>query len=161
MGYVARVHGLDGELRIALHWAESDALSPGRELELRRGDEVHRAKLVRVRDGGKTFIVRLEGIHDRTGAEAWKGASVWISREQLPPLEEGEYYLADLVGAQVLGPDGPVGSVVEIAVHPSLDSLVIVTPDGQRLEQPLLDHWVERVDPEAKQVVLSSLEGLI
>lgn len=161
VGYVARVHGLAGELRITLHWAQSEALSPGRTIELRRGDTSRQARVVSVRAGGKSWIVRLEGVVERTQAEAWKGASVWVSREQLPPLEDGEYYLTDLVGAEVVGPAGRVGRVVEIAVHPSLDAAVIETPDGRRLEQPLMDHWIERVDLESNQLVLSTLEGLI
>jgi ribosomal 30S subunit maturation factor RimM len=46
-------------------------------------------------------------------------------REELEPLEPGEYYLADLVGAEVLGPEGPIGEVVEVVVNPSVDSVRI------------------------------------
>jgi ribosomal 30S subunit maturation factor RimM len=69
--------------------------------------------------------------------------------------------LADLVGATVTAPDGIVGTVVEVALHPSVDALVIETPDGGRLEQPLLDHWLSAVDPSGKSIVLTSRDGLM
>jgi hypothetical protein len=54
-----------------------------------------------------------------------------------------------------------VGQVVEIAVHPSIDCVVLRTPDGQLVEQPLSPHWVARVDVESKRIELSSTDGLI
>jgi hypothetical protein len=46
-------------------------------------------------------------------------------------------------------------------MYPSVDAIVIEAPSGARLEQPLLDHWVERVDMKARQIHLASVEGLI
>jgi ribosomal 30S subunit maturation factor RimM len=54
-----------------------------------------------------------------------------------------------------------VGTVVEIATHPSIDALVIETPDGRKLEQPLVPDWIARVSVAEKLVELSTLEGLI
>jgi 16S rRNA processing protein RimM len=109
----------------------------------------------------KAYLVKLAGIGDRSAAEALRGRAVWVARSELPLVEDDEYYLVDLIGAQVIGPDGEVGTVVEIATHPSVDALVIRTPDGRQLEQPLVPDWIARVSVAEKLVELTSLEGLI
>jgi ribosomal 30S subunit maturation factor RimM len=69
--------------------------------------------------------------------------------------------LVDLIGAKVVGPEGEIGKVVEIATHPSVDALLIETADGRTLEQPLVPDWIARVSVAEKLVELSTLEGLI
>lgn len=161
IGYVAKAHGLRGELKLGLHWEGSDALSHVSVVALALGDRTESFPLVAVRGTPQAPIVELGGIVDRTQAEGWKGAAVAVDRADLPPLEPGEYYLNDLVGAQVSAPDGVVGVVEGIGVHPSVDSLLIRTPDGRLLQQPLVDEWLAEVDARAGRVVLQSREGLI
>ena len=55
-------------------------------------------RLLSVRDGGKDAVARFEGIADRSAAEALRGSLVEVDRSALPPLDEGEYYHADLIG---------------------------------------------------------------
>src|SRR5262245_65819732 len=91
---VAGAHGVKGELRFKLFSDSVESLARhsrfwvgGRELTLKD-----------IKDGGKTAIARFEGISDRTDAEALRGSLVEIDRDQLPPLEEGEYYHAYVIG---------------------------------------------------------------
>jgi 16S rRNA processing protein RimM len=86
---------------------------------------------------------------------------VLVERAQLPDLADNEYYLADLVGARVLAPDGEVGRVVELIFYPSVDCMVIESATGQRMEQPLLPEWVAEVSASAREVKLTSRDGLI
>jgi 16S rRNA processing protein RimM len=109
----------------------------------------------------RAYLLKLEGVDDRNGAEALRGRSVWVPRAELPETDDEEYYLVDLLGAKVVGPEGEIGVVVEIATHPSVDSLVIKTADGRTLEQPLVPDWIARVSVAEKLVELATLEGLI
>jgi 16S rRNA processing protein RimM len=84
-----------------------------------------------------------------------------VPRDRLPPPEQGEYYLCDLVGATVRTSSRIVGEVTEVRVHPSVDTLVIRAPDGKLFEQVIAEPWIESVDVEAKLVELSSEDGLI
>lgn len=162
IGRVARAHGVRGELEIRLDWAGSSALQDARRvlLELPQGKGELFASLG-TRQTHKGILLRLEGIADRTTADEWAGATVSVLRSELPPLEEGEYYLCDLQGLEVSGPEGALGRVVGIQMYPSVDAIVIETAAGERFEQPLLPHWLEKVDVAAGTVLLSSLEGLL
>jgi len=165
IGRVSRAHGLKGELRVELFFDGSDALDQVDELWLAPQAETptdaHRHEIVEARPVPRAYLLKLEGVVERNAAEALKGSTVWVSRAALPVSDDSEYYLIDLIGAKVTGPEGEVGTVVEIATHPSIDALVIKTPDGKTVEQPLVPDWIARVSVAEKLVELSTLEGLI
>lgn len=162
---VSRAHGLRGELRIEPYYDGSDALAQVPELWLSESkDEPIGAKPARIewaRPVPKAYLVKLFDVSDRNAAEALRGRTVWVDRALLPVEDESEYYLVDLIGAKVVGPEGEIGTVVEIMSHPSVDSLVISTADGRSLEQPLVPDWILRVSVAEKLVELATLDGLI
>jgi len=165
IGRVSRAHGLRGELRVELHFSGSDALGQVGVLWLSERAEdaagAQRYGIEWARPVPRAYLVKVEGVADRDGAEALRGRAVWVARAALPSMDESEYYLVDLVGATVRGPEGEIGTVIEVMTHPSVDSLVIRTPDGRTLEQPLVPDWIERVSVAERLVELSTLEGLI
>ena len=148
---VAGAHGIKGELRLKLFSDRVESLARqarlyvgGRELALKD-----------VKDGGKTAIARFEGISDRSAAEALRGSLVEIDRDKLPPLEEGEYYHADMIGLTCVDDAGePVGTVIAVENFGAGDLLEVERPDGKRslisFRDPIARLDGERVviDPE-------------
>ena len=161
VGRVSKAHGILGELRIVPHWDGSDALAHAEQIWLTLNGQRVSYELERARPVPRAFLAKLRGVDDRNAAEALHGATVSIARDLLPPLEPGEYYLADLVGAKVTGPEGEVGEVTAIASHPTVDVIVIRRADGSVVEQPLSEPWLTSVDAAARLVVLNSLDGLM
>jgi 16S rRNA processing protein RimM len=168
LGRVSRPHGLRGEIEVRLHWPESTALLEAETVVLSApaatgAEGAQRICRVRyARATPKGVLLCLHEVADRDAAEALKGWSVSLERTVLPPLEPGEYYLCDTVGAEVLGPDGTrIGKVGALRLYPSVDALLIEREDGGQAEQPLVDGFVSEVDVVQKRIVLASLEGLI
>ena len=165
IGRVARAHGLKGELRVELFFDGSDALEHVSELWLSREQDsaegAQKHAIEWARPVPKAYLVKLEGVAERNASEALRGSSVWVARSALPASTETEYYLVDLIGAKVTGPEGDIGTVIEIATHPSVDAVVIETPDGKKLEQPLVPDWILRVSVAEKLIELATLDGLI
>ena len=161
VGRVSKAHGILGELRIVPHWDGSDALARAEQIWLTVGGKRVAYEIERARAVPRAFLVKLRGVDDRNAAEALHGAPVAIDRGLLAPLEPGEYYLIDLVGAKVTGPDGDVGEVTEVVSHPTVDVIVVRLPDGSTAEQPLSAPWLDRVDVVERRIWLSSLDGLM
>jgi 16S rRNA processing protein RimM len=161
VGRVSKAHGILGELRVSLHWDASESLLHAGQIWLglngtRVAYDVERARAV-----PRAYLVKLRGIDDRNAAEALHGATVSVLRGALPPLEPGEYYLVDLIGARVVGPDGELGHVVSVVSHPTVDVIVLELSDGRSVEQALSAPWLTSVDVAAREIVLSSLDGLM
>ena len=77
-------------------------------------------------------MARFEGISDRSSAEALRGSLVEVDRSALPPLAEGEYYHADLIGLAAVDHEGnSVGSVVAVENYGAGDLLEIEAQDGK------------------------------
>src|SRR5689334_4169852 len=125
---VAGAHGIKGEVRLKLFSDSVDSLSAQKELYVGGA----KRRLLSVRDSGKTAVARFEGISDRSAAEALRGSLVEIDRSALPPLEEGEYYHADLIGLSAVDGDGmAVGTVVAVENYGAGDLLEIELGDGK------------------------------
>jgi 16S rRNA processing protein RimM len=161
IGKIGAPHGLRGDVHASLHFAASEALSRAGRVVVVTDDGPRELTLRLAHSHGRGMLLGFQGIDDRDAALALRGARLEMERSALPPLAEGEYYLVDLVGADVQGPAGPVGVVVGIASHPSIASLVIRLTDGRTAEQPLAPHWVARVDVDAGRIELENLDGLV
>jgi 16S rRNA processing protein RimM len=162
IGRLGAPHGLAGELRMMLHAGDDSALFDAEDFIAVLENGTERAlRLDRVRPNGRSVLVRFAGVGDRDQAVALRGARVFVERSELLPLAEGEYYLVDLVGLEVRGPEGKLGEVVGVSVNPSVNSVQVKLADGRVADVPLVPHWVHRVSIEERVLELSSLDGII
>jgi len=140
---VAGAHGIKGELRLKLFSDSADSMAAHHQLYV--GGVARR--LLSVRDSGKMAVARFEGISDRSAAEALRGSLVEVDRAQLPPLEEGEYYHADLIGLPAVdGHGSAVGTVTAVENYGAGELLEIEQPDGKRSLIPFKDDIADVVD---------------
>jgi len=154
VGYVARAHGVRGEVRVHLHAAGSTALFDAEQVFV--GGVPRR--IVSARPTGGAVLVRFEGVEDRDGAEALRGQAVAVRREDVP-LAEGEYFLADLPGCAVVTEAGePLGTVV--AVQPGAQDLLVIQDDTVERILPLVPEFVRSVDVAARRIVVELPEDL-
>ncbi len=99
-------------------------------------------------DGKGGAIARFAGVTDRTAAEKLRGTALTVPRESLPPLGEGEYYYADLIGLPCVSTDGTdLGTCVAVENYGAGDILEIEKPDSKRFMVPMREdsvpEWME------------------
>src|SRR5690606_22675884 len=108
-------------------------------------------KLEKLRDDGKGgAIARFAEVTDRNRAEALRGTELAVPRSALPPLAEGEYYHADLIGLAAVTRDGALlGTCVAVENFGAGDILEFERPDGKRFMVPMREEavpeWGERI----------------
>jgi 16S rRNA processing protein RimM len=140
---VAGAHGVKGELRLKLFSDSADSLAAHETVYV---GGVQR-RLLFVRAGGKTAVARLEGVSDRSAAEGLRGALVEVDRAALPPLDEGEYYHADLIGLPCEDREGRrIGTVVAVENYGAGDLLEIEAADGKHSLIPFRDGIADLLD---------------
>ena len=151
---VTGAHGVTGEVRLKLLGDGIEALSRHRSFN---GGALTLGKL---RDDGKGgAIARFAEITDRTAAEALRGTALTVPRSALPPLEQGEYYHADLLGlAAVTDAGDPLGTVVAVENFGAGDVIEIERPGGKRFMVPMRADAVLEWDDERVVVAAEFVE---
>ncbi|WP_095011317.1 ribosome maturation factor RimM [Tsuneonella mangrovi] len=146
---VTGAHGVAGEVRLKLFGEGAAALS--RYTSFNDGA----LTLKKVRDDGKGgAIARFAEVASRNDAEALRGTQLTVPRGEMPPLEQGEYYYADLIGLPAVSDAGdPLGAVVSVENFGATDILEIERPDGKRFMVPLTDEAVPEWNSERVVIV--------
>lgn len=107
---------------------------------------------------GKTMLVgRIQGVADRTAAEALKGQRLYVARRQLPQNDDpDEFYLTDLVGLAVRDEAGAdLGSVAEVVNHGAGDVLVVDGGQAGAFDLPFAKAFVPVVDLAAGSLTVA------
>lgn len=105
-------------------------------------------RLIEGRRQGKSLVVHLSGVDDRTAAEALRGASIEVAREALPPPGERQFYRADLIGLEVWNLEGEALGVLQHFVDAPAGALLVVR--GER------EHWIPAVPRHLRSVDLGA-----
>jgi 16S rRNA processing protein RimM len=159
VGYIARAHGIDGEVAVRTFDRDSEALDHVERVVLRARDGTEREfRVMAARPASNEALLTLESVHGRSAAEALRGSTVLVHRADLVPPTAGEFFQGDLVGLEALTPEGAsLGRVEEVWNTGPVPNLVIRGPAGELLV-PFAEDFVPRIDLEAGQIVVRPLE---
>lgn len=162
LGYVARAHGLQGEVAVRSFDPASETLGTVERVRLRlRSGEEREFAVEAFRPANKEDLLCFEGVESRTAAEALVGAKVFVYREDLEPPEEGEFFQGDLVGLHAVDEQGvSLGTVEEVWATGEVPNLVIRAKGRPELVVPFADEFVPTVDVPAGRIVIRPPEYL-
>jgi 16S rRNA processing protein RimM len=112
------------------------------------------------------WVLKFAGVDSMTDAERFRGADLWVSREERAPLPEGEYYETDLVGCRVrvLKTGSPIGRVTGMQRFGGPPLLEVVTGTdggGREVLIPFVPSICPKVDLEAREIGVDLPEGLL
>jgi len=142
---IAGAHGVAGEVRLKLFGEGVESLRRFRAFN------DSSLTLTKLRDDGKGgAIARFAEVTDRNAAEALRGTTLTVPRSALPPLEDGEYYHADLIGLPAVSTTGEaLGTCVAVDNFGAGDVIEIERPNGKRFMVPMkveaVPEWGERL----------------
>jgi len=144
VGRVAGAFGVKGEVKITSYTDDPVALVRYRELT--REDGSPGLTLTGGRAHKGALVGRAKEIATREEAEALRGLALYIARDALPPPDEDEFYLADLIGLRAVGPDGAeLGRIKSVQNFGAGDLLEIAPPSGPTWWLPFTKEAVPEV----------------
>jgi 16S rRNA processing protein RimM len=156
LGYVARAHGIRGEVAVRPFDPGSETLDTVQRVRVRtRVGEERELRIESLRPTPKEDIIAFEGVETREQAEGLVGSTVFVYREDLEPPAEGEYFQGDLVGLTAVDEKGQeLGKVVELWATAEVPNLVIRGPGKTELIVPFADDFVPTVDIPGGRIVI-------
>ncbi len=162
VGKVTRPHGLKGEVRVTPFLTNREVLKEVKGFFLeKRGEERLKTEAVRDAPGGRDLLIKFEGVSSISEAEELRGRILYIDLEDLPPLEEDEFYYYQIEGFLVVDEAqkelGRVRGVMPVGPYELLE----VERDGETFYIPLTEEVVKEMDFTNKIIRVSPTPNLI
>lgn len=162
VGVISNTHGIRGEVKV---FPTTDDLNRFRQLKdvlLDTGKELLPLEVTGVKFFKNQAILKFKGIDSINEIEKYKGKDLLVTRENAVPLEEGEYFICDLIGCLVLSEDGTeLGELTEVLKTAANDVYVVTTPAKKELLIPLTEECVHEIDIRAKKITVHLLPGML
>ena len=158
-GKIVATHGLRGEVKV-LPWCDGpEALVPIKTFYLDGGNTPKRAERCRIQKN--MVLLKLEGVDTPEAAQALRGRVLWLDREE-DTLEEGQYYIQDLIGLTVEDADtGEVyGTLRDVTETGANDVYHVAFPDGRVQLVPAIPQVIAKIDIDGGKMLIRPLEGL-
>lgn len=158
IGKIVSVFGLRGEVKVQ-PWCDSpDFLCEFDTLYYKSGTPV---SIEQARVQKNLVIMKLEGTDTVEGAQALRGRVLYMDREDVE-LEEGAYFVQDLIGLEVrdAATDRLYGTITEVSETGANDVYHIKAPDGRMLYIPAIPDVVKETDIEGGRMLITPLDGL-
>ena len=159
-GKIINTHGCHGGVKIESWCNTPYELAALDELYIKKGDTFIELKVIKASVFKQFVVATLKGIDDVDSAMALKGTIIFAKRDAFE-LEEGEYFIADLYGLEIIDADNgkKYGKLKDIVNRGASDIYVVDTPNGERMI-PVVPEFVEKVDVN-EGIFVRPIEGML
>ncbi|MBL7164163.1 MAG: 16S rRNA processing protein RimM [Anaerolineales bacterium] len=162
VGKLRRPHGLRGEIIMSVWTDFPERLTSG--IQLYVGDDHQLLKIRSLRQHNQGFLIAFEGYDDREQAGVFRNQLVSVRTDDLPSLEEGEFYHHQLLGLRVIRDedDSVLGTVVKIIeTGGANDVFQVRSEDDTELLLPDIESVVLDIDIERGEMRVHLIPGLL
>lgn len=161
VGVITGTHGLKGEVKVFPTTDDKERFLELEDVFLDTGDEMLELKVEYVKFFKKFVFVKFEGYDDINQVEKYKRCPLLVSREDAVPLEEDEYYIADLLGMTIMDDSGvTIGKLENVIETGANDVYEVLTEDGRRILLPAIKDCILDVDMDEGIILVHMLKGL-
>ena len=159
-GKIVATHGLRGEVKV-LPWCDGpEALLPFGTLYLDRGATA--LAVEKARAAKNMVLVKFRGYDSPEAVQPLRGKVLYLDREE-DSLEEGQYYIQDLIGLTVVdaGSGQVYGTLQDVTETGANDVYVVETEEGKEVLLPAIPSCILKVSVEEARMTVHILEGLL
>lgn len=162
VGVFANTHGIGGEIKVFPTTDDRTRFKKLKVLYLDKGTELMKLEVSSVRFFKNMVIMKFKGIDNINDIEKYKGKDLLIERKQAIPLQENEYFICDIIDAEVVTKEGEeIGTLKEVLQTGANDVYVVKTKEGKEVLFPVIDECVLDVNTEEKVVTVRLMPGIM
>ena len=160
VGVITTTHGVRGEVKV-YPTTDAERFPDLEYVFLDTGREKKQLYIQNVKFFKNLVILKFKNIDNINDIEKYKGKELWIPREEAQDLEEDEYYIADLIGIQVVSDEGEELGTISDVLQTGANDVYVVSKDGAKdLLIPAIHACIQNVDVAAGQMEVHLLPGL-
>jgi len=162
VGVITDTHGIRGEVKVFPTTDDPARFSDLDEVILDLGREKKVLHVAGVKYFKQYVILRFKEFNDINQVEPFCKKSLWVTRENAVPLEEDEYYIADLIGLKVISDEGVELGEIEDVLHTGANDVYEVKGvNGKEILLPAIKDCILAVDLQKGTMTVHILKGLL
>ena len=162
VGVITTTHGVRGEVKVYPTTDEPERFLDLEYVLLDPGKELRRLDIKNVRFFKNLVILKFDGIDNINDIERYKRCPLLVERKDAVALEEDEYFIADMIGIQVVTEDDePFGTLKDVMETGANDVYVIDTEEHGEVLVPAIRECILDVDIENQKMKIHLMDGLI
>ena len=162
VGVIANSHGVKGEVKV---YPTTDDITRFKELETVFLDENNSFKKLHIKSVKfvkNMVVLGFEEYNNMNDILGLKGMELYVNRENAIPLKEGEFYVADMVGADIITDEGKhFGTLKDVLKTGANDVYVVESDDGNEVLFPSIPECILEKDLNNKTIKVHIMDGLI
>ncbi len=161
LGQIVNTRGLRGEIKVNPYTENMERFEEFQKVYVKTKKETKEYIIERVSYSKNQVILKLKGIDHIDYAEKLRGGMIIVMKQDLEPLPEGVYYLADLIGLDVYTESGDLlGKVDDIYNTGANDIYVVKDELGKQKLLPGIDEVIKQIDLDNGKIIVNLIEGL-
>ncbi|MBQ8300440.1 MAG: ribosome maturation factor RimM [Clostridia bacterium] len=161
VGKIVNTHGLRGEVKVVPWTDYPEVFEDIETVYIKRKTEYEKLDIAGLKYQKNNLIVRFSQLKDINEAEKYKNQVLYAERDALGELPEGVYYIADLIGLEVVKEDGEKVGVINDVFNTGSNDIYDVKREGKKnMLIPVIDDVVIDIDIEGGKVTVRMMEGL-
>ena len=162
VGVITTTHGIRGEVKVYPTTDDAHRFDYLESVLLDTGKELCELEIQRVKYFKQFVILKFRDVDNINDIEPYKGKSLYVTRDFAVPLEENEYYIADLIDMDVFLEDGSLfGTLKDVMETGANDVYVIDTEGHGEVLVPAIRECILDVDIENQKMKIHLMDGLI
>lgn len=164
VGKIVTTHGIKGELKVSITTDTLSRFNVGNKLYLKQGNEYIEVTIDSFRMHKEMALITINNLKNINDVQCYIGMYLYVNRDELDDLNEGQYYYEDLIGLDVYDKtieSGKIGKVIDVIEVPQGEILRIKLNNGKNGLVPFVDEFIVEVDIENNILIISSVEGLL
>lgn len=162
VGIISSTHGICGEVKVFPTTDDVQRFKQLKQVILDTGKEQIDLEVERVKFFKQFVILKFKGIDHINEIEPYRGKDLLVTREHAVPLEEGEYFITDLIGLRVVSEQGEELGILKDVIQTGANDVYVVERKGNKdLLIPAIRECILDIDLDAGLMTVHLLEGLL
>ncbi|MBD5097787.1 MAG: 16S rRNA processing protein RimM [Lachnospiraceae bacterium] len=162
IGVITKPHGLKGEVKVFPTTDDARRFKKLKKCIIRTKKGDIEAEKKSCKFFKNLVILSFVGYDDINEVEAFRNCDIYVSRKDAVPLEEGEYYISDVIGSDVYEDNGShLGTVNDVLQTGANDVFIVAMENGKELLVPVINDCVIEIDTENKKVIVKLMKGML
>ncbi len=162
VGVITSTHGIAGEVKVFPTTDDANRFKKLKKCIMKTERETIELDIASVKFFKNMVILKFKQFNNINEIEKYRNAELYVTRENAVPLDEGEYFVCDLIGLKVIDEDGQeIGIVTDVLQTAANDVYEIETADGKKHLFPAIKQCILNVDLEKSVMKVHVMKGLM